>query len=162
MMRRTLRTGVLIGLVAGIVYAIVRAVRGPAAPAFERPASGAWPALAGSASPGPNMAEPAPTTAASVADDSSPDALSAPAEEATGFDPEPAPEPRAEPAEAMTGVTWLRPDGAMCPSTHPVKAKLKSGIYHQPGGLSYDRTVPDRCYVDTDAAAADGLRPTKR
>ena len=32
----------------------------------------------------------------------------------------------------------------------PVKAKLASGIYHVPGGGNYERTKPDRCYVDAD------------
>jgi len=52
-------------------------------------------------------------------------------------------------------------DGA-CPLTHPVKAKLTSGIYHVPGGGNYDRTKPDRCYASAEAAEADGLRPAKR
>ena len=52
-------------------------------------------------------------------------------------------------------------DGA-CPATHPVKAKLASGIYHVPGGGNYERTKPDRCYVDAAAAEADGLRAAKR
>ena len=52
-------------------------------------------------------------------------------------------------------------DGA-CPVTHPVKAKLSSGIYHVPGGGNYERTKPDRCYVDAAAAEADGLRAAKR
>ena len=51
---------------------------------------------------------------------------------------------------------------ASCPVTHPVKAKLASGIYHVPGGGNYERTKPDRCYVDADAAEADGLRAAKR
>jgi hypothetical protein len=52
-------------------------------------------------------------------------------------------------------------DGA-CPLSHPVKAKLSSGIYHLPGGQNYERTKPDRCYVDAAAAEADGLRAAKR
>ncbi len=48
-------------------------------------------------------------------------------------------------------------DGS-CPATHPVKAKLTSGIYHEPGGGNYDRIRAERCYVDADAAIADGLR----
>jgi hypothetical protein len=52
-------------------------------------------------------------------------------------------------------------DGA-CPLTHPVKAKLASGIYHVPGGGNYERTKPDRCYSTAEAAEADGLRPAKR
>jgi hypothetical protein len=62
-----------------------------------------------------------------------------------------------EPREA-----WVEVDGNTCPASHPVKGKLKSGIYHVPGGFSYDRTSPDRCYVDERAAEADGLRAAKR
>jgi hypothetical protein len=51
-------------------------------------------------------------------------------------------------------------DGA-CPATHPVKAKLTSGIFHVPGGGNYERTKPDRCYVNPEAAEADGLRAAK-
>ena len=59
-------------------------------------------------------------------------------------------------------AAWTEPnaDGS-CPRTHPIKAKLSSGIYHAPGGANYARTKPDRCYVDEAAAAADGLRPSK-
>jgi hypothetical protein len=57
---------------------------------------------------------------------------------------------------------WVEPDGDACPASHPVKAKLASGIFHEPGGQMYDRTVPDRCYRDADAALADGLRASKR
>jgi hypothetical protein len=49
-----------------------------------------------------------------------------------------------------------------CPDSHPVKGKLTSGIYHQPGGLNYERTHADRCYIDADAAEHDGLRASKR
>jgi hypothetical protein len=63
----------------------------------------------------------------------------------------PSVEPSVEPAA----------DGA-CPATHPVKAKLASGIFHVPGGGNYERTKPDRCYVNTEAAEADGLRAAKR
>jgi len=59
-------------------------------------------------------------------------------------------------------VTWVEAnaDGS-CPETHPIKAKLASGIYHVPGGANYNRTKADRCYADEAAAAADGLRPSK-
>ncbi len=68
----------------------------------------------------------------------------------------------AAPAPAVTTEPWVEPhaDGN-CPPTHPIKAKLASGIYHAPGGANYARTKPDRCYVDEAAAAADGLRPSK-
>ena len=51
-------------------------------------------------------------------------------------------------------------DGS-CPASHPVKAKLASGIYHEPGGGNYERTKADRCYLDRTAAEADGLRAAK-
>jgi len=57
---------------------------------------------------------------------------------------------------------WVEPVDGECPPTHPVKAKLSSGIFHVPGGAMYARTHPDRCYLDAAAAEADGLRPAKR
>ena len=66
------------------------------------------------------------------------------------------------PETAAPESIWLEPDGDHCPATHPVKAKIASGIYHVPGGQMYDRTVPDRCYRDAAAADADGLRASKR
>ncbi len=55
------------------------------------------------------------------------------------------------------------PDGeGQCPLTHPVKGKITSGIYHQPGGFAYQRTKADRCYRDPQAAESDGLRAAKR
>ena len=57
---------------------------------------------------------------------------------------------------------WTEPDeyGA-CPSSHPIKGKTGSGIYHMPGGANYERTHADRCYIDEDAALRDGLRRSK-
>ncbi|MEQ1788404.1 MAG: hypothetical protein ABL966_15235 [Acidimicrobiales bacterium] len=70
-----------------------------------------------------------------------------------------APTPPEPPAPAPA---WVEPAGGACPAGYPVKAKLASKIFHVPGGLSYDRTNPDRCYVDAAAAEADGLRAAKR
>lgn len=64
--------------------------------------------------------------------------------------------------EGVSVVPWMEPVGGGCPASHPVKAKLASGIYHEPGGASYERTQPDRCYLDAESAQADGLRPSKR
>jgi hypothetical protein len=50
----------------------------------------------------------------------------------------------------------------MCPTSHPIKAKLSSKIFHLPGMFAYNRTQPDRCYASEDAAVADGLRRAKR
>jgi hypothetical protein len=60
------------------------------------------------------------------------------------------------------GKVWVDPDGNICPATHPVKGKLSSGIFHLPGMAAYERTSPDRCYRDDEAAEAEGLRRAKR
>jgi hypothetical protein len=57
---------------------------------------------------------------------------------------------------------WVEADAGTCPSSHPVKAKLTSGIFHVPGGSNYERTHADRCYVNAEAATQDGLRASKR
>jgi hypothetical protein len=75
------------------------------------------------------------------------------------WDPQPFPFPP-QPRAAENG--WVEPVDGACPASHPVKAKLASGIFHQPGGLSYEATKPDRCYRDAGAAESDGLRPSKR
>jgi hypothetical protein len=82
--------------------------------------------------------------------------------------PSPAPTPTAEVAPAAPSLSpngaspWVEPVDGSCPLTHPVKAKLSSGIFHEPGGGNYDRIRAERCYVDSDAAIADGLRAPKR
>jgi hypothetical protein len=57
---------------------------------------------------------------------------------------------------------WVLPEEGACPVTHPVKAKVQSGIFHAPGSAFYERTRPDRCYRDVAAAEADGLRAPVR
>jgi hypothetical protein len=74
----------------------------------------------------------------------------------TGADPAPAP------VVAVASAPWVDPVDGGCPGSHPVKGKLKSKIFHLPGMLNYDRTSPDRCYLDAGAAVADGLRAAKR
>ena len=59
-------------------------------------------------------------------------------------------------------AAWVEPVEGACPATHPVKAKLSSGIFHVPGAQMYERTKADRCYADAEAAEADGLRASKR
>lgn len=60
------------------------------------------------------------------------------------------------------GAAWVEPDDeGACPISHPIKANDNSGIFHVPGGRFYDRTKAERCYVDADAATADGYRQAK-
>jgi hypothetical protein len=84
------------------------------------------------------------------------------------WDPQPFPYPPQPHTEAaapdnapVAEAGWIEPDGGACPTSHPVKAKLNSGIFHIPGGANYDRTKADRCYASAEAAETDGLRPAK-
>jgi hypothetical protein len=58
---------------------------------------------------------------------------------------------------------WVSPEEADDALTsHPVKAKESSRLYHLPGMLAYERTRPDRCYASAEAAEADGFVRAKR
>ena len=202
--KRSFRFGLLVGLLGGLAFALLKAFSGreeepaPApSPAEPGPARGTpWPRLEADpavpaaprlgllpdpdapAAPVPDPArvtgpvamasaaeEPPPTPAATEAPKTSkPPKAKAPktgkaapsAAKAAKASKKPT-KKKAAPARA-----WVEPDGDVCPTSHPVKAKLSSKIFHVPSGLSYDRTRPDRCYRDEDAAEADGLRPAKR
>ena len=58
--------------------------------------------------------------------------------------------------------TWVAPVDGVCPAGHPLKANENSMIFHAPGGMSYDRTVPERCYAEAADAEADGFRAARR
>ena len=68
---------------------------------------------------------------------------------------------RAIPGQSPPAPAWVEADDGSCPASHPVKAKVSSGIYHLPGGSFYARTRAERCYVDAAAAEADGYRAAK-
>lgn len=57
------------------------------------------------------------------------------------------------------------PQGGSCAASEPVKGNIsQSGekIYHQPGDAFYERTVPEECFSDGQAAEAAGYRAAKR
>ncbi len=84
-----------------------------------------------------------------------------PSRQETGahWEPQPFPFP---PQLTIDESPWVNPaESGTCPAHHPVKAKLASGIFHEPGGANYARTKADRCYLSAEAAAADGMRPSK-
>ena len=66
--------------------------------------------------------------------------------------------------EPTAGATqaWVEPVDGACPTGYPIKANSGSHIYHVPGGQFYERTVPERCYTDPQAAEADGYRAARR
>ena len=61
-----------------------------------------------------------------------------------------------------TSDLWVEPVDGACPVSHPIKGNDGSKIFHVPGGSSYDRTVPERCYANAEDAEADGYRQAKR
>ena len=80
-------------------------------------------------------------------------ALAGPAEAAPPRAPVPV-DPEPDPA------SWVAPAQGTCPAGFPVKAGA-SGIYHVPGGRSYDQTTPQRCYATSADAERDGYRAPK-
>lgn len=129
---KLLRRGALLGLLAGIGYAAWKTMAGRA-PRTD--------GMSFEPAPFPSPPRPVPAAAPSV-----PPRTPTSTPTATGVSPT---------------LPWVEPTGGTCPSSHPVKAKMASGIFHLPGGGSYDRTNPDRCYVDATSAEADGLRAAK-
>lgn len=143
MIRRSFRIGLLLGLLAGIAIALSKVAAGrppETAPASNEP----WPPL----QPDPAV----PTAAAPVA-------AAAPVVDPAAPAP---PVPKKAPAKRQAASAWVEPTDGACPTSHPVKGKLSSKIFHRPGMLNYDRTNADRCYRDDGAAEADGLRAAKR
>ncbi len=137
-MLKLLRRGVLAGILAGGAYAAWRFL------AARAPDTGGV-TFRTSPFPGPPRPVPRPTPIATPAADVAPAAPSGPA-----------------PVSSNGASPWVEPVDGSCPLTHPVKAKLSSGIFHEPGGGNYDRIRAERCYVDPEAAIADGLRAPKR
>lgn len=165
-MRRPVRNAFLLGILVGLVIAVVRALRGdtsspavsagsPSLPRTARPAPPVGVAVDAAAT-GPAPVAPAPRAGSAP---EPPADVVAPVE----ADPMPDPPATADPA-AGTEVsgTWVAPAGGECPDGHPVKAKEASKIFHVPGGAFYERTQPDCCYRTAADAEADGYRVSKR
>ncbi|HMJ74400.1 MAG TPA: hypothetical protein VK507_00385 [Iamia sp.] len=162
-MRRSLRSAFVLGVLAGLVVALVRALAregrpGPAPLAAPAPPLPAGTTPARTRTPAPVEVVAPPPVAAPV-EVVAPPPVAAPVAPAAPAAPEPTPSTAPPSADTGTGVAPV--DGA-CPDGFPIKAKEASGIYHRPGGLSYERTRPDRCYADEAAAEADGFRAAKR
>lgn len=168
-MKRLVRFASIAAALAAVVAA-VKAMRRSEDP-LPKPSSAPsdpWPPLRGEgaaartespwtpdAAPAPNT--PDPEAAAPAVASARPEST----DDATVRSPEPDGVPVA--ATPTQGASWTAPDDAgECPDGYPIKAKMSSKIFHSPGQLNYDRTTPDRCYVDATAAEADGLRAAKR
>lgn len=146
MARTVIRRVLKLVVVAGVVVLVARwfRERDPQIVESEIPGTARWTPL----QPVDQSAVPAPSAAAS----------------STSAAPTTAPiaEPTDGAAAAPLSEAWIEPDaGGDCPLSHPVKVKLRSGIYHVPDGLSYERTNADRCYASPEGAEADGYRASK-
>ena len=71
------------------------------------------------------------------------------------------PAPAGQPA-APTSAGFAPPNGANCPTTHPIKGNRNSGIYHLPGGGLYEATRPEQCFAQPSDAEAAGYRRSQR
>ena len=169
-MRRTFRVGVRLGLLFGIGFAVFKLLQS------RRPSEVPLPAAP--PDPWPPVPAPAPKPAAAQAP------APKPAVQDLIEGPPPAVAPRAVKKAAKTtkattkavkkaskatkaakkkvATGWVEPQGGICPLSHPIKAKVASMIFHQPGMLNYTRTRPDRCYATEAAATRDGFAPAKR
>lgn len=155
-MGRPLRNAFVLGILVGLVVAVVRALRGDqssasvgtGAASLPRPTPAVRPTVAHE--PGERWATRRATLGPG---------------DGAGVDPAPADAAPAEPGGntgSATGTTWVPPVGGGCPEGFPIKAKESSRIFHLPDGTFYARTVPDRCYPTAAEAEADGYRPSKR
>ncbi len=204
MIRRSLRIGFRIGVLAGLAFALFKLVQSRRGMAALGGSEWTAPRRTDASAPPPETPLVEPTMLQGTSPSRSRDVTaggdgqvsepaSAPRESPTGVagqDPEqplgdapasPSRRLRAKPAQKATAPrakkaakksarsparsaarVWIEPKGSFCPSSHPIKAKLASGIYHLPGMAAYDRTNPDRCYKDEGAAERDGLRKAKR
>lgn len=184
-MRRPLRTAFLLGIVVGLVAAVVRALRGDQGGAvgagtlsLPRPTPALRPTSGGSANRGedrgtvaamPAAASPLDEVADEVVAPVTEDLLPDPPPDAAAVTADPPVAPAVPPAPAAAedttpgpASTWVAPVAGGCPEGYPIKAKASSRIFHIPEGAFYGRTVPDRCYPTVGAAAADGFRASKR
>jgi hypothetical protein len=157
MFGRRLRWALVLAVVGILVAKAVAVLRGSPAPVFARqPIDDGG--LRPPGAPAPPTGGTAPATTAS-AEGAEPKVRMVP----TTGPPETTVEAPAWDAPVLPmEQTWREPADGVCPEGYPVKAKLRSGIYHLPGMIAYQRTTPDRCYPTPEAAAADGLRAAKR
>ncbi len=69
--------------------------------------------------------------------------------------------PTARSAAARAGGAHAGDGSHDCPASHPVKGNAQSGIYHEPGGSSYERTIPEFCFDTPASAEAAGFRASR-
>ena len=167
MVPRSFRVGLRVGLLVGVAFALVKTVQARRSTPSAPPAP--WKPMVDE--PVDEVGEPIEEPASRH--EPSPDDTFVTESEVSGLDVPLAPEPvktvakKAAKVSEETAATTPPPalveaEGGICPPTHPVKAKVKSKLFHLPGMFAYDRTNPDRCYSDAPAAEAEGFTEAKR
>ena len=71
--------------------------------------------------------------------------------------PEPDPEPHGGEESAYPAIHLPLEDPHEAPAGFSIKACMRSGSYHVPGGLSYDETIADIWFADEQHAQANGF-----
>lgn len=157
MIRRSFRIGLWLGVVAALAYMAARTRQ------RSRPAGTGtepWPPIEPGRTEAASPAAPVPAPIAPA--EPAPERATPAAPPPTEAPRPPAAKKRSRRKKKAAARAWVEPSGDGCPDSHPLKAKESSKIFHVPGGLSYDRTQPDRCYGDEAAAKKDGYRQAKR
>jgi hypothetical protein len=152
--RRRIRLGLLLAVVAGAWYLQHRRA------AFGEPAVDLpWPPLPPDPVPSaaPTGQFPAPAVSDPPVSDPEVSIPEAPAGDVAAGDVA-----ASDVATGDVAAGWVGPCEGDCPPTHPVKVKLRSGLFHLPGMALYERTKADRCYISAQQAGADGFRPSSR
>lgn len=167
-----LRVGVKTGLIMAVLIAVLKVVQARrSSPEDDWAPAGpeSWPPVQDSVTvepPAPVVTRPPDGPAAPVKKVPAPAKRASAAKKAPAARKAPAakkkPAMKAAAAPTSGRITWVDPTGRICPPSHPVKAKLSSRIFHLPGMAAYNRTAPDRCYVDEASAVQDGFTKSKR
>jgi len=118
----------------------------PAPPAAETPPTRENGSRTSEARPAPAPAEAKPAA----------EKAARPARAQRAPRPDPSPKPRSQ------MVSWVEPLDGVCPTTHPIKAKLGSRVFRKPGMPLYESSKPDRCYASEGAARRAGFNEAQR
>jgi len=162
-----LRVGVKTGLIMAVLIAVLKVVQARRSSSEDdwAPAGpGSWPPVQETVAvepPAPIVTHPVPPVTKAASAQKASAAKKAPAARKATAAKRPAPM-KATAAPTSGRITWVEATGRICPPSHPVKAKLSSRIFHLPGMAAYNRTAPDRCYVDEPSAVEDGFTKSKR
>ncbi len=158
MLRHLFRYAFKLALVAGVGAAVSKALARRRSEPFAPVSTAPWPPIEST----PPVAAPDTGVPGTEAPATGVPGVEVPAAETSSVQAPSTPVPADEPAE-LGDTLWVEPDDeGECPTSHPIKAKLGSGVFHLPGMANYERTKADRCYPDSETAEADDLRQAQR